>query len=261
MDTLVNISGLTVRYGGVVAVSDVSFSIGASSFVGLIGPNGAGKTTFIDALTGFTRSSGAVEFDGEQINGLPSHQRARRGVARTFQSLELFEELTVRENLLVAADPPRWWSPFVDPLRPRPHADAIEIVADALEVLDISDLAGRSPKDLSLGQRKLVTVARALCSRPSLLLLDEPAAGLDSGEALDFGTRMRRLVEERGTSVLLVDHDMGLVLGVCDRIHVLEFGRLIASGTPAEVRANERVIAAYLGGARDTEAVSEELAP
>jgi ABC-type branched-subunit amino acid transport system ATPase component len=246
MSTLLEIHGLTVRYGGVSAVDDVSLSVQEGSCAGLIGPNGAGKTTFIDAVTGFTPSAGSISFDGAEIHSLSPHRRARRGMCRTFQSLELFEDLSIRENLLAAAERTRWFSPVLDTLLPRAHSAASKAGDDAMKLLGISHLADRLPGDLSLGQRKLVTVARALSMRPKLLLLDEPAAGLDTRETLALGQTLRRIVAS-GITLLLVDHDMGLVLDVCDVIHVLEFGKLIATGTPAEVRSDDAVIHAYLG--------------
>jgi ABC-type branched-subunit amino acid transport system ATPase component len=250
---LLTIEGLSVRFGGVRALDDVSFDVEAGVFMGLIGPNGAGKTTFMDAVTGLVPSTGNVVLDGHDVNRERSHQRVRRGISRTFQSLELFEDLTVRENLLVAAERSRWWSLARDLVRPRPATVAASAVDDALDLLDLGAIAHQLPPDLSLGQRKLVTVARALAQRPRLLLLDEPAAGLDSQEGLAFGLRMRGLVEA-GVTIVIIDHDMALVLRVCDRIQVLDFGRLIASGTPEEIRSSERVIHAYLGADDETEA-------
>ena len=250
MDALFGVQDLTVRFGGVTAVNGVSATVQEGQFVGLIGPNGAGKTTFIDAVTGLVGASGSVRFGGEEIGGKPAHQRIRSGLGRTFQSLELFEDLTVRENLLAAAETSRWWSPVVDLFRPRADPDAREVVDAALELVGLTSLADSFPPDLSLGQRKLVTVARALASQPRMLLLDEPAAGLDSGESQDLGRELLQL-RERGITIFLVDHDMDLVLGVCDYIYVLEFGKLIASGTPADIRGDERVIHAYLGVEED----------
>jgi ABC-type branched-subunit amino acid transport system ATPase component len=247
MSVLLDIQGLTVNYGGLFAVNDVSLGVDTASCVGLIGPNGAGKTTLIDAVTGFTPSTGTVTFDGTEIQSLTPHRRARRGLCRTFQSLELFEELSIRENLLLASERAHWWSTVADMVFPRPHREGSDAIGDALELLGISAAADRLPGDLSLGQRKLVTIARALAMRPMLLLLDEPAAGLDSRETLDLGKTLTKIVES-GVTVVLVDHDMGLVLGVCDTIHVLEFGRLIASGPPSHIRSDEDVIHAYLGG-------------
>jgi branched-chain amino acid transport system ATP-binding protein len=239
---------LTVRYGGLAANADVNLEVPEGKLVGLIGPNGAGKTTFIDAITGFTGiSSGRVEFDGTDLAGLTPDRRAHLGLARTFQSLELFEDLTVRENLLAAAERPTWWSFALDLIRPpKTSAENEARVAGALDVLGIRDVAERLPMDLSHGQRKLVGVARALAAKPKLLLLDEPAAGLDTAESQLLGQHLRNFLDT-GTSIFLIDHDMGLVLNVCDYIYVLDFGKIIAEGTPAEIRKDPAVVQAYLG--------------
>jgi len=236
---------LAVRFGGVTALDQISIAVPAGGLIGLIGPNGAGKTTTIDALTGFVAHRGRIELDGVAIDEYPAHERARRGLVRTWQSLELFDDLTVRENCEVAAVPQRLSSFGRDVLRPGRSVDATA-ADEAIELLGLHDVAGRHPIELSLGRRKLVAVARAVAQRPRLLLLDEPAAGLDSTESLALGERLRSVVDH-GVAMLLVDHDMGLVLGVCDRVSVLDFGRMIAEGTPAEIRANEGVIEAYLG--------------
>jgi ABC-type branched-subunit amino acid transport system ATPase component len=242
---LLRTSGLSVRFGGLVALDAVDLDVGPGELVGLIGPNGAGKTTCIDAITGFVPSTGVVRFLDEDLSRLPPQRRARAGLGRTFQSLELFGDLTVEENLLVAAERPRWWAPLADVVAPRRRcrSDALDW---ATGVLGIEDLLEAMPDDLSLGQRKLVGVARALVGEPRVVLLDEPAAGLDSDESLELGQAIRRVVEH-GTSVLLIDHDMGLVLGICQRIYVLEFGRVIAHGGTGEIRNDPRVREAYLG--------------
>jgi branched-chain amino acid transport system ATP-binding protein len=239
---------LTVRYGGLAANADVNLEVPSGKLVGLIGPNGAGKTTFIDAITGFTNiSSGRVEFDGKDLAGLTPDRRAHLGLVRTFQSLELFEDLTVRENLLAAAERPTWWSFVVDLLRPpKTSAENEARVSDALGVLGLEGIADRLPMDLSHGQRKLVGVARALAAKPKLLLLDEPAAGLDTAESQLLGQHLRSFLDT-GTTIFLIDHDMGLVLNVCDYIYVLDFGRIIAEGTSAQIRKDPAVIGAYLG--------------
>jgi branched-chain amino acid transport system ATP-binding protein len=244
MTALLEVAKLRVAYGGVIALKNVDFEVPEGSLVGLIGPNGAGKTTLIDALTGFVSCSGSVLFDGQQLHGEAPHRRSRSGMVRTFQSLELFEDLTVAENLLVAAERAPWWS-FARDAVGLSRAVGDEVHKELTRV-GLADVGGRLPRELSHGQRKLVGVARALISSPRILLLDEPAAGLDTDESVVLGQRLRSLVDG-GTTMLLVDHDMGLVLTVCDYIYVLEFGQLIAQGTPEEIRKDERVIAAYLG--------------
>jgi len=244
-DDVLKVVGVTVRHGGLVALNDVSLAVPAGSIAGLIGPNGAGKTTFIDTLTGFTRSrTGRIFFAGESVEDLAPHERSRRGLVRTFQSLELFDDLTVRENLLVAASTPTLRSTITDLFfRKDQHSASAD---QLMEDLDLTRWADRLPTELSNGQRHLVALARAVVARPKLLLLDEPAAGLDTTETAELSAILARL-PERGTSVLLVDHDMALVLGICHTVHVLDFGNVIASGTPTEIRSDPQVIAAYLG--------------
>jgi branched-chain amino acid transport system ATP-binding protein len=244
---LLETHGLTVTYGGLNANDDVNIAVDSGQVCGLIGPNGAGKTTFIDAITGFTPpSQGRVVFDGKEINALTPAQRADAGLTRTFQSLELFDDLTVWDNLLVAAERPTWWSFFADLVLPHRRSAAEEQAQWSLDIMGLEDMKDRLTTDLSHGQRKLVSVARALANRPKLVLLDEPAAGLDTAESQLLGAHLRDFLD-RGITVFLIDHDMGLVLNVCDYIYVLDFGRIIAHGTPAEVRSNPAVIAAYLG--------------
>jgi branched-chain amino acid transport system ATP-binding protein len=238
---------LTVRYGGLAANADVNLEVREGTLVGLIGPNGAGKTTFIDAITGFTAvSSGRVDFDGQDLATLSPDRRAHLGLSRTFQSLELFEDLTVRENLLAAAERPKWYSFLLDLVRPgRTSAENTAQVDRALSALGLEGISERLPSDLSHGQRKLVGVARALAAKPKLLLLDEPAAGLDTKESQLLGSHLRGFLND--TTIFLIDHDMGLVLNVCDYIYVLDFGQIIAQGTPAQIRKDPAVIGAYLG--------------
>ena len=246
---------LTVSYGGLHANDDVSLAVEQGKVVGLIGPNGAGKTTFIDAITGFTPPTrGRVMFDGREINGLTPAQRAHAGLTRTFQSLELFDDLTVWDNLLVPAERPSWRGVVTDFFLPNRRLASHDEAEWALGTMQLGDLRDRLTIDLSHGQRKLVSVARALANRPKLVLLDEPAAGLDTAESQVLATHLRDFLE-RGITVFLIDHDMGLVLNVCDYIYVLDFGRIIAAGTPAEIRTDPAVIGAYLGqGAGESQA-------
>ncbi len=238
--------GLTVRFGGLLAVDNVSLTCQEGQLTGLIGPNGAGKTTFIDAVTGFldNNASGEVFLEGEPILGTAPHKLAHQGLSRTWQTLELFDDLSVRENLDVASSRLTLAGAVRDYFSKR-HANPR--VEEVIELLDIGDIADRQPRELSQGQRKLVGVGRALVAESTkILLLDEPAAGLDKSETEWFGDQLRTLTDE-GYTMLLIDHDMGLVLRVCDHIHMLVFGELKASGRPEEMRNNPEVIAAYLG--------------
>ena len=245
--TLLQITELTVSYGGLTAVDSVSLEIAAGELVGLIGPNGAGKTTTIDAICGFTPHRGDVVLDGVDLSRSAPHERADAGLARTWQSIELFDDLTVRENLEVAARRARWTTVFLDVIRPRRSDPGVEAAVEALDRFGLGDIAGSFPRELSHGRQKLVGVARALAADPRVLLLDEPAAGLDSAESLDLGRRLREVIDHTGVGGLLVDHDTNLVFEVCDRIYALDFGRVVASGTPPEVRSNQAVIESYLG--------------
>jgi ABC-type branched-subunit amino acid transport system ATPase component len=232
---------LTVRYGGVVAVDDVSFSVQEGQIVGLIGPNGAGKTTTIDALCGFHGCEGNVLLDGRDIGGCAPHVRAAMGLARTFQLAGVSDDLTVAENVQVGQQ--------------RSSGNEAESLSRILDDLGLTDMRELQVSMLSQGQRQLVSVARALAGEPRLLLLDEPAAGLDSTESLWLAERLRA-VRDAGVTILLVDHDMSLVLNLCDTIDVLDFGALIAHGSPDEIRHNEVVSTAYLGATHQRLAVS-----
>ena len=239
--------GLTVRFGGVTALDAVSLTVGPGEVVGLIGPNGAGKTTLIDAVTGYvTAAAGTVLLDGRAIDGWSPRRRAVAGVGRLFQSLELFESLTVAENLQTACDPRdrrHYLSDLVYPGRARLGPAAIAAVRD----FGLQDELASRPDELPYGRRRLVAIARAIATGPSVLLLDEPAAGLDHGERSELARLIRQLADEWGLAVLVVEHDVSLVLETCDRVAVLNSGAKIAEGKPDEVAEDPAVVASYLG--------------
>jgi branched-chain amino acid transport system ATP-binding protein len=237
---LLQVDEITVRFGGVTALSDVQLDAEQGSITGLIGPNGAGKTTLFNVITGLQEpTSGKVTIDAKDVTGLGTHKRARMGVARTFQRLEVFGSLTARENVLVAAEIRKRWA------KDR-SANCRSAAAELLDRVGISHVAEERVDALSTGYARLVELARALATQPRLLLLDEPGSGLDSQETEVFGDLLLELARD-GLTILLVEHDVELVMRVCDRIHVLDFGRKIAVGSPAEIQADPQVQAAYLG--------------
>ncbi|WP_426574641.1 ABC transporter ATP-binding protein [Aquihabitans sp. McL0605] len=228
---------VTVRFGGHTALDAVAVDAPAGAVTGLIGPNGAGKTTLFNVITGVQRAAGgSVLLDGAPLDGLAPHARAKRGLGRTFQRLELFSSLTVRENIRVAVS-----------ARPGRQTTKVATATDELiDRLDLGAIADTRADSLSTGTGRIVELGRCLALDPKVLLLDEPASGQDDQETERFATVLTELAAA-GTAVLLVEHDMDLVMRVCDRIHVLDFGRLLASGTPAEIQADAKVRAAYLG--------------
>ena len=237
---LLEVEDITVRFGGHTALDGVGLDVSPGEVTGLIGPNGAGKTTLFNIITGLQpASAGRVRFGGRDINAVPPFKRARLGVARTFQRLELFGQLTVRENILVAASLRRRWG----------NAGGVsdgEVADRLLDRLGLGPLAHVRADTLPTGQGRLVELGRALAIDPKLLLLDEPASGQDEQETEAFATLLQELAEE-GLAVLLVEHDMALVMGVCAKVVALDFGQVLAVGTPDEVRTNPRVQEAYLG--------------
>lgn len=245
-------AGITKRYAGLSALVDVDVEVRPGEMVGLIGPNGAGKTTFFDCVTGFTSPTrGRVELDGADITRLAPADRAQSGMARTFQQARLFGHLSVRENLLLGRHRHYGASALACALR-TPAARRAERAAVAA-VEEVAARTGLTPVldapvvDLPYGTQRLVEVARALASEPAILLLDEPGAGMDTAESAYFGGLLRTAQARTGCSVLLIEHDVALVMSTCERVYVLDFGQLIAAGTPEEIRHDQRVRDAYLG--------------
>jgi branched-chain amino acid transport system ATP-binding protein len=251
-ETLLRTEMLRKEFGGLVAVSNVDFVVPRGAIVSLIGPNGAGKTTFFNMLTGVYRAtSGRVVFDGEDLTNRPPHSFTERGIGRTFQNIRLFQNMSALENVLVGMHV-RLKSNLVQsvlrtPAQKREEDGARERAKELLEYCGLRRRDNVIGRNLSYGDQRRLEVARALATQPKLLLLDEPTAGMNPQETADFTAFVARLREERDVTVLLIEHDMRVVMGVSDRVTVLDYGEKIAEGTPLEIQRNERVIEAYLG--------------
>jgi branched-chain amino acid transport system ATP-binding protein len=240
---LLDATAVTVRFGGNLALDDVSVAADEGRVTGLIGPNGAGKTTLFNVICGLQPPTrGHVSIDGEDVTRLPPFRRARRGLARTFQRLELFGLLSVRDNITVAADIRRGWNGRAG----RGREDPAETAERIMDEVGLTDVADERADSLPTGTARLVELGRAMATRPRLLLLDEPASGQDEQETTRFAAVLRRLAAS-GIGVVLVEHDVRLVMDVCDLIFVLDYGHVLTSGRPQEIRADEAVLAAYLG--------------
>ena len=249
-DDTLSVRRLTVRFGGLTALDDVSLSVGSRQVTGIIGPNGAGKTTLLNVLCGFVKpDSGQIEFDGRELTRLQPHRLAGMGIARTLQGVGLFAGLSVIENVMVGATSQAragFWSALLGlPRSDRDERRPREQAMQALDRVGAADLADSMPGALPHGPRKRVALARALVAQPRLLLLDEPASGLSENELPELGDLMRRLADD--ISVVVIEHRMDLMMKVCDTIFVLDFGKVIAAGPPAQVQSDPAVTAAYLG--------------
>ena len=244
--SLLEVADVSVRFGGHMALQDVSLQIDQGRITGLIGPNGAGKTTLFNVVTGLQEPvRGKVLLNGIDITSFAPHHRAQRGMARTFQRIELFGSLTARENLMVAAEIPRKWGGE----HAAPPATRVE---EAIDIIGMADFADTRADVLTTGQARLVELGRAIVTAPKVLLLDEPASGLDADETEEFAGILADLASA-GVGILLVEHDMSLVMRACSRLFVLDFGRIIASGAPEEIQHDQAVIDAYLGAPAEVE--------
>jgi len=251
---ILEVRGLTMRFGGLLAVNEVALRVDDKQVVSMIGPNGAGKTTVFNCLTGFYQpTAGEILLDGEAIQALPGHKIARKGVVRTFQNVRLFKDMTAVENLLVAQHR-HLKTGFIagllkTPAFRRSERDAMDFAAHWLEQVNLTDVANRTAGTLAYGQQRRLEIARCMMTRPRILMLDEPAAGLNPRETEDLKALIAMLRDEHGVTVLLIEHDMKLVMSISDHIYVINQGTPLANGSPEQIRNNPDVIKAYLGEA------------
>lgn len=249
---ILEVSGLSMRFGGLLAVNGVGLSVNEKQVVSMIGPNGAGKTTVFNCLTGFYKpTAGTILLDGEPIQGLAGHEIARKGVVRTFQNVRLFKEMTALENLLVAQH--RHLNTnflsglFRTPAFRRSEQQAMDYAEHWLDAVNLKEFANRTAGTLAYGQQRRLEIARAMCTRPQVICLDEPAAGLNPQETEALSGMIRHLRDDHDMTIVLIEHDMGMVMGISDDIVVLDHGNVIAKGKPEQIRNDPKVIAAYLG--------------
>ena len=253
MTQILKVENLGITFGGLKAVQGVNLSVNQGEIIGLIGPNGAGKTTVFNMLTNvYQPTTGSIELEGRSIVGKKTYETTGMGIARTFQNIRLFKDISVIDNVKIAMDQSIHYNMMESILRlPRywkEEAEVDQMAHELLKVVGLDDLAQSKARNLPYGQQRKLEIARALATKPKLLLLDEPAAGMNPTETHELMTTIRDIRSRFNISVLLIEHDMGFVMGICDRLYVLDYGVIIAEGLPEEIRTNQRVITAYLGG-------------